>query len=62
MKQHNDAGIEKLEGEFKKQSAIIINEQLYFKNNCHRLQVDEERIEIKVVDILNKLFDHIDNR
>lgn len=41
---------------------LVLVEQHGFMDNCHRLQLDEERIESKLVTVLEKLVEILNNR
>lgn len=50
------------EGKLKKPLQLLVDGQKYLTDNCHRLQLNERQIENDMITILERIFDHIDNK
>ena len=62
MKQQSGRDLNELEVKLRRNFEYILDEQVSFKNECHRLQIKETQMEDKAVEILEKLFNYVDNR
>lgn len=51
-----------LEVKIKDQLQLLVEGQNLFMNNCHRLQSNERQIENEIVVILERIYNHIDNK
>lgn len=62
MKQQYRHDLNKVEGVFRENFENMVKEQVNFKETCHRLQINEMQMEDKAVEILEKLFNYLDNK
>lgn len=62
MKQQHSRDMNKVESVCRENFDAILKEQVNFKETCHRLQINEVQMEDKAVEILEKLFNYLDNR